>query len=300
MICTCWCRNLTSHCGSTYSVSVRSSITSRILTQATVITTFHANVRQAKMREKLNTRKVRTVAELFELADKCARAEEGRKIPGVDTADSGEKVGTSSGADKRKNRKRKTKAVLAVESSGKKTKANNKGKGKAAEADPGSPYCKIHLTSDHDIQECWQVEYLAKKQKKEYERRDREKKAKGEAGDSKKKDGKIKKQKERPARGRDKKEEDEADDDDEEEEEETAEFQKAEAVACVHGGASLYSSHRKFKKLSREVNVVQPTVEAQRPLKWSQTPITFDAGDHPDRISGVGLLPMLVAPTIGI
>ena len=43
---------------------------------------------------------------------------------------------------------------------------------------------------------------------------------------------------------------------------------------------------------------MQPTVEAQWPLKWSHMPITFHAGDHPDRTSGVGVLPLVVSPTI--
>lgn len=115
-----------------------------------------------------------------------------KKDTEVDIANNEEGVDTSSGTGKHKNHKCKSKAVLAVESSGKKPKANGKGKEKAAEGDSASPYCKIHLTSDHDIQECRQVEYLARKQK-EYERRYREKKAKGEAGGFNKKDEKSKK-----------------------------------------------------------------------------------------------------------
>ena len=79
---------------------------------AAVIATFHVNVCQPKMREKLNTCKVCTVAELFELTDKCARAEEGRHVPGLDTDDGAneEKVGTSEGTGKHRNRKLKPKA----------------------------------------------------------------------------------------------------------------------------------------------------------------------------------------------
>ena len=36
------------------------------------------------------------------------------------------------------------------------------------------PYCKIHHTKGHDLQECLQVEQLAEKQKAEYEKRDKE------------------------------------------------------------------------------------------------------------------------------
>ena len=38
--------------------------------------------------------------------------------------------------------------------------------------------------------------------------------------------------------------------------------------------------------------------DSRRPLKWSRTPIIFDEGDHPDRTTAVGCLPLLVSPTI--
>jgi hypothetical protein len=36
-------------------------------------------------------------------------------------------------------------------------------------------YCKIHRTKGHDLQECYQVVQLVKRQKAEYEKRDKEK-----------------------------------------------------------------------------------------------------------------------------
>ena len=48
----------------------------------------------------------------------------------------------------------------------------------------------------------------------------------------------------------------------------------------------------------REVNEAEPSIESRKPLKWSSTPIIFDIEDHPDRITAVGCLPMLVSPTI--
>ena len=50
--------------------------------------------------------------------------------------------------------------------------------------------------------------------------------------------------------------------------------------------------------LSREVNAIQPSAKAQRPLKWSAVPLTFDAADRPDRSAGVGKLPLVVSSTI--
>ena len=51
---------------------------------ATVITALHQNVRNRKMREELAMNKVKDVAELYVLTDRCARAEEGRKYPSED------------------------------------------------------------------------------------------------------------------------------------------------------------------------------------------------------------------------
>ena len=51
---------------------------------AAVISAFHQNVCNRKMREELAMNKVKDVAELYVLADRCARAEEGMKYPGQD------------------------------------------------------------------------------------------------------------------------------------------------------------------------------------------------------------------------
>jgi len=67
---------------------------------------------------------------------------------------------------------------------------------------------------------------------------------------------------------------------------------------CVDGGASLHSSHRQLKQWAREINAAEPSIDAQKPLKWSHTPIIFDAEDHPDHTTAVGCLPLLVSPTI--
>ena len=58
------------------------------------------------------------------------------------------------------------------------------------------------------------------------------------------------------------------------------------------------ASHGEVKRLSRAMFAVQPTVEEQRPLCWSHVPVTFDADDHPDRLAGVGILPLVVSPII--
>ena len=60
----------------------------------------------------------------------------------------------------------------------------------------------------------------------------------------------------------------------------------------------MLTSHGEVKRLSRAVYAVQPSADAQRPLKWSHVPITFDVADHPDRTSEVGVLPLVVSPVI--
>ena len=65
--------------------------------------------------------KIRDVSELYALADKCARAEEGRRLPGEDTgaggSDSEDAAPTRKGR-RRNKRRRKGKEVLAVEQTG--------------------------------------------------------------------------------------------------------------------------------------------------------------------------------------
>ena len=87
------------------------------------------------MREELAMNKVKDVAELYVLADRCARAEEGRKYPSEDAGaetDSTSDTATPMKKGRCRNRKRKGKAVLAVEGSddtgaAKKAKASNPG-----------------------------------------------------------------------------------------------------------------------------------------------------------------------------
>lgn len=103
-----------------------------------VIMTFHVNVHDVKMCEKCSTRRVHTVAELIWLIDKCARAEEGRRVL-RETA-----PGNDREAGKGRNRKWNPKAMLAVECTGNTSKVEDKGKEVGAADHGGKSYCKIH------------------------------------------------------------------------------------------------------------------------------------------------------------
>ena len=67
---------------------------------------------------------------------------------------------------------------------------------------------------------------------------------------------------------------------------------------CVDGGASLHTSHCQLKQWVCEITAAEPSFDAQKPLKWSSTPLIFDAKDHPNRTTAVGCLSLLVSPTI--
>jgi hypothetical protein len=79
----------------------------RIL-DASIITAFRQGVRDEKMLEKLATHQVETVTTLFALADKCARAAEGRawhSAPQGGPAQSGGSSVVAPGSGKKKNKK---------------------------------------------------------------------------------------------------------------------------------------------------------------------------------------------------
>ena len=143
------------------------------------------------MREEMAMCKIRDVSELYALADKCARAEEGRRLPRESIGAGGSDSEDAAPARKNRrqnNRKKKGKEVLVVEQSGngggaKIAKAGGSGKQIATEAvavadkqdGANRQYCKIHRTKGHDLQSCKKVEQLVEQQKAEYERRDKEK-----------------------------------------------------------------------------------------------------------------------------
>nr|XP_020159504.1 uncharacterized protein LOC109744769 [Aegilops tauschii subsp. strangulata] len=184
-----------------------------------------------RMRAKMNVRLSKTVNELYTLADKCAHAEEGRRLPGeeigveVDSEDDDDAT-----APRKKNikcnKKHKGKAVMAVESSsdpcaGKKAKTETLGKEAAACAIAG----RLRWLRN------WRVDQLVERQKAKYEKCDKEKaqddagrKGRGGHGGHRDKDNQ---QKEKPARCREKKEDEDDSEEEEDDESSEQEFQKA-------------------------------------------------------------------------
>jgi hypothetical protein len=88
-----------------------------------VIVAFQSNLRNCRIRSKMNIRLTKTVNELYTLVDKCARVEEGRKLPGeedcvdIDSEDDDETISKKK-KNKKHNKKCKDKTVMTVEGSG--------------------------------------------------------------------------------------------------------------------------------------------------------------------------------------
>jgi hypothetical protein len=65
----------------------------------------------------------------------------------------------------------------------------------------------------------------------------------------------------------------------------------------IYGGQVANASARHHKQERREVCSVK--VAAPVYLDWSDKPITFDQGDHPDYVPSLGRYPLVVDPVIG-
>jgi hypothetical protein len=137
------------------------------ISDASIITTFRQGVRDEKMLEKLATHDVETVPTLFALADKCARAAEGRawhSAPQTGAAQSG-----GSGAVLRDGKKKKKKdrdyqksrstALVVVAVTGGQGDRNKRPRPQRG----GSGSCPVHPNGRHSTADCREIIDLAKR-----------------------------------------------------------------------------------------------------------------------------------------
>jgi hypothetical protein len=75
------------------------------------------------------------------------------------------------------------------------------------------------------------------------------------------------------------------------------EFPKVHDCFMIYGGQVANASARHRKQERREV--CSGKVAAPVYLDWSNKPITFNQGDHPDRVPSPGKYPLIVDPIIG-
>jgi hypothetical protein len=86
-------------------------------------------------------------------------------------------------------------------------------------------------------------------------------------------------------------------DNDKKEGDKAEEFPEVHGCFMIFGGQVVNASARQRKQKRREVCSVK--VAAPVYLDWSDKPITFDQGDHPDCVPSLGKYPLVVDPVIG-
>jgi hypothetical protein len=281
------------------------------ISNAYVVVAFRQGVRDEKMLEKLTTHDIQDVFRLFSLADKCARATEGRawhspatqatkgeSMPSVGAQDQG------SGNDN-DNKKKKKKAssnqpltraptaVATVAGGGRGGLRGDKRPRQPSNSDGTSTKCPVHNSMRHTAAECREIQKLVKQFRQKMQQRQ-------DGAPSCQREGKQKV-------------------DSQVEKDVEMEFQDAKrALKAFHGHSDSESSdneHRKMlhimfrgswaitsrhvvKTLCQEVAAVAPTLKAAPHCKWMETPIGFDSSNYPKSMAGAGQLPLLVSQTI--
>jgi hypothetical protein len=137
------------------------------ISDASIITAFHQGVRDEKMLEKMATHDVETVTRLFALADKCARAAEGRawhSAPQTRVSQMGGSGAVSQDGKKKKKKNRGSERppsatpVVAATTGGRNER--NK-RPRPQKGNSGS--CHVHPNSRHSSTECREIIELMKR-----------------------------------------------------------------------------------------------------------------------------------------
>jgi hypothetical protein len=136
---------------------------------------FRQGVTDEKMLEKLATHYVQDISKLFHIADKCARATEGRAWHSQPSLEAGKasKPNTDAatqGSSKKKNKKKagsKDKllvgapTVVAAAAHGGHGPYGDKRPRQTSASDEGSQRCPIHNSKCHSAEESWEIKKLA-------------------------------------------------------------------------------------------------------------------------------------------
>jgi hypothetical protein len=136
------------------------------ISDASIITAFHQGVRDEKMLEKLATHDMETVPTLFALADKCARATEGRawhSVPRTGVAQAGGSAAVPRDSKKKKKGRGhekpwSTALVVAAVTRG---RGDHNKRPRPQRGNSGS--CPVHPNSRHSTTECREIIDLAKR-----------------------------------------------------------------------------------------------------------------------------------------
>nr|CAD39863.2 OSJNBa0036B17.4 [Oryza sativa Japonica Group] len=220
------------------------------ITDNVIIAAFTKGIRHEDLVDKFGRKPPKTVKQMFEKANKYAKAEDAIIAskqsgttwkPKKDTPTTG-----GSGSTNHKDRKRKPKELVATTtpSSRQRSRVNTFDKIMNSQ-------CPHHPNSIHAAKDCFVYKQFAEQYAK-----NARKASDGDQGTSKKKD----------------------DDDDAP----TGFQDHRKELNHIFGGPLAYESKRKQKLTEREINAVLP--DTPQYLRWSETTIKFDRSDHPDRV----------------
>jgi hypothetical protein len=254
------------------------------------------------MLEKLATHDVKTVTTLFTLADKCARAAEGRawhSAPQTGVAHTGGSGAVAQDGKKKKKKKNRghekpqTAAPVVAAATGGRSERNKRPRPQGS----NSGSCPVHPNSRHSAAKCHEIIKLAKRVS---ERREQSSKdgspPRSRPGKERVDDGEV------AAGERDlgyqspegdlkdvfTGDSDSIDDND-----------RRKKLYVMYGGSWELTSRRNVKSLRREVlSTVSGVPKAAPHQRWRSTTISFGASDCPDNMTGAGILPLITAPVI--
>jgi hypothetical protein len=138
------------------------------ISDASIITAFHQGVRDEKMLEKLATHEVDNVTTLFALADKCARAAEGRawhSAPQTGVTQTGGSDAVAQGGGKKKKRNKNHShgklqfvAPVAAAAAGGQGERNKRPRPQGG----SSGTCPVYPNSRHSAADCREIIKLAR------------------------------------------------------------------------------------------------------------------------------------------
>jgi hypothetical protein len=280
---------------------VRETIPS--ISDASIITAFRQGVRDEKMLEKLATHDVDDVTTLFALADKCARAAEGRawhSVPQVKVTKVGDSDVVTQGGGRKKKRNKShghEKPWFAVSVAA--TAAGGQGecsKHPRPQEDNGDT-CPVHPKSRHRATDCREIIKLARRVSERREQSFKDDTSPHHQPSQRGADGKA-----AATEGQDlgyqspegclkdvfTEDSDSSDDGD-----------RRKKLYVMYGGSWELTSCRSVKSLCREVLSVVPGVPKTAPhQRWRGTTISLGASDCPANMAGAGVLPLITAPVV--
>jgi hypothetical protein len=251
------------------------------------------------MLEKLATHDVETVSTLFTLADKCARAAEGRawhSAPQTRVGQMGGSGAVSQNGKKKKNRGyQKPQVAAPTVASAIRGRGGRNKRPRSKGGNSGS--CPVHPNALHSASECREIIKLAKRVSERHEQLSKD------GSPPRRRSGKERVDDDKVAAGErelgyqppegDLKDvfpgdSDSGDDSD-----------RRKKMYVMYSGSWELTSHRNVKSLRREVLSATPQVLKAAPhQRWRSTTISFGASDCPDNMAGAGILPLITAPVI--